>query len=108
MAEQFAFEKIQWNRRAIEFYKGPPAAVTCIVNGMCDEFLSRAGFPLDEDSRVCGRNLFHLVENRFQSGALADDPLERTLRLIWHRVHDGRPISQRNVDTCGFPRDSNC
>src|SRR4029077_18174738 len=54
MTEQFAFQKIQRNRRAIELYKGTPAALTGLVNGVSDEFLAGAGFPLDEDSRVCG------------------------------------------------------
>jgi len=43
--------------------------MTCVVNGMCDEFLPRAGFPLDEDSRIGGSHLFYLFENRFQGGA---------------------------------------
>jgi transposase len=79
---QFAFQKIQRDGRAIEFYKSAPATLTGVVNGMCDEFFSRAGFPLDEDSRVCGGNLLHLVESRFEGSAIADDPLERTLGLI--------------------------
>jgi hypothetical protein len=89
MTEQLAFYKIQRNGRAIEFYKSAPTAMTCIVNRMCDEFLSRAGFPLDKDSRVCGRDLLHLVENRFQSGALADDSLESSLRAVYLGVRDG-------------------
>src|SRR5258706_1603886 len=71
MTEQFAFQKIQSNRRAIQLYKWASEALTGVVNGMCDEFLACTGFILDEDSRVCGRNLLHLVEIRFESSALA-------------------------------------
>jgi hypothetical protein len=52
------------------------------VNGVSNEFFSRAGFAFDEDSRVCGGNQLHLVENRFERSTIADDPLERTLGLI--------------------------
>ena len=48
VTEQFAFQKIQRNGRAIEFYESVPDALTGVVNGMRDEFFSRAGFPLDE------------------------------------------------------------
>jgi len=64
------------NRSAIQFYKGPAAALTAIVNGVCDEFFSRTGFTLDEDSRTCGGNLLHLVEDRLEGSAIANDPLE--------------------------------
>jgi hypothetical protein len=70
------------------FYKSAPATLAGVVNGMRDEFFSRAGFPLDEDSRVCGRNLLHLVENRFEGSAIADDPLESTFGLVPHRVRN--------------------
>src|ERR1700688_1015182 len=99
MAEQFAFQKIQRNGRAVQFYKGTSVALTGVVNGMCDEFLSRAGFPFDEDSRVHGSNLLHLLENRFEGSAIADDPLERTLGLIRRRVQDCCIISHRNLYT---------
>jgi hypothetical protein len=47
---------------------------------------SGTSFPLDEDSRVCGRNLLHLFENRFEGGTIANDPLERTLGLVRPRL----------------------
>jgi hypothetical protein len=82
MAEQFAFQKIQRNGRAIQLDESAPDPLTGVVNGVSNEFFSRAGFPFDQDSRVGGRNLFHLVENRFEGGAITDDPLERTLGLV--------------------------
>jgi hypothetical protein len=45
-------------------------------------FFSRARFPFGEDSRVCERNLLHLVENRFEGSAIADDPLESAFGLV--------------------------
>src|SRR5258708_38400144 len=86
MTEQFAFQKIQRNGRAIKFYKSAAATLTGVMNGVSNEFFSRTGFPFDEDSRVGGRNLLHLLENRFEGSAIADDPLERTLGLIPRRV----------------------
>src|ERR1700739_1391981 len=74
MTEQFAFQKIQRNGCAIEFYESAPDAPTGIVNGMRDEFFSRAGFPLDEDSRISGSHLFYLFENRFQGSARTYNP----------------------------------
>ena len=98
MTEQFAFQQIQRNGRAIEFYESAPAALTGIVNGMSNEFFSRTRFPLDQDSRVGGSYLLHLLENAFEGGAIADDPLERTLGLIRPRVHDCCIISHRNLN----------
>src|SRR3984885_6542019 len=107
MTEQFVFQKIQRNGRAIEFYKSAPATLTGVVKGVSNEFFSCTGFPLDEDSRVCWRNLLHLLENRFEGRAIADDPLERTLDLIEPRVHDCCINSHRNLYTQGSPRDCN-
>jgi hypothetical protein len=56
---------------------------------MCDEFLSCAGFSLDEDSRISGSHLFYLFENRFQGGAIADNPLEYSIWVVPSRVRDG-------------------
>jgi hypothetical protein len=69
------------------------------VNGVSNELFPCTGFALDEDGRVCGRNLLHLVENRFQSGAIADDPFERAFGLIWPRARDYCIISHRNLYT---------
>jgi hypothetical protein len=88
MTEQFAFQKIQRNGSAIKLYKSAAATLTCVMNGVSNEFLSRTGFPLDEDSRVCRGNLLHLLENRFEGSTLADDPLERAFGLICSRVRD--------------------
>ena len=52
MTEQLAFQKIQRNRRSVQLDESTSVAVTCVVNGMRNEFLSGTGFPLDEDSRV--------------------------------------------------------
>src|SRR5258705_3937703 len=95
MTEQLAFQKIQRNGRAIKLYKWATEALTGVVNGMCDELLACTGFPLDEDSRVGWRNLLHLVENRFQSGAIADDPIESTFGLVPRRVRNGCIICQK-------------
>src|ERR1700691_2597976 len=73
---------------------------------MGDEFLSGTGFSLDKDRRICRSNLLHLSEDRFQSSATTDDPLEGSLDLIRHRVRDCRTLSHRDLYTQGSPR--NC
>src|SRR5271169_4918722 len=83
-----AFQKIQRNSRATNFYESTSAALTGVVNGMCDEFLACTGFPLNQDSRVGGRNQLYLVENTFQSGAIADDPIESTFGLVPRKVRN--------------------
>src|SRR5882724_4215842 len=95
MTEQFALQKIQRNGRAVQLDQGTPAALTGIVNGVSNEFFSRTGLPLDEDSRVGWRNLLYLVENRFEGSAIADDPIESTFGLFPHRVRNCCIICQR-------------
>src|SRR5713226_1861027 len=95
MTEQFAFQKIQRNGSAIKLYKSAAATLTGVVNGMCDELLACTGFPLDEDSRVGLSNLLHLVENRFEGGAIADDPLESAFGLIPRRVRNSCRICHK-------------
>src|SRR5882762_3719123 len=89
MTEQFAFQKIQRNGRAIELHEGAPDALTGVVNGMRDEFLSRAGFPLDEDGRISRSHLFYLFENRLEGSAIADNPLESSISVASLRVRNG-------------------
>src|SRR5438445_12820627 len=86
MTEQFAFLQIRWNRRAVQLDKWASAALTGVMNGMCDEFLACTGFPLDEDSRVGLSNLLHLVENRFEGRAIADDPINSTFGLTPRKI----------------------
>src|SRR5208282_1480174 len=97
MTKQFAFQKIQRNRSAIQLYKCTSIALAYSVNGMCDELFSGTGFPLDEDSRVCGSNLFHLVEDRFEGSASADDPLERAFDAIRSWARDCCIVCHRNL-----------
>jgi hypothetical protein len=100
VTEQLAFQKIERDGGAIQVDEGTSAALTCIVNGMGDEFFSGAGFALDKDRRVCGSNLLHLSEDRFESSATTYDALERSLDLISRdSVRDCCTISHRNTST---------
>src|SRR5258708_9659858 len=98
MTEQFAFQKIQRNGRAIQLYKSAPVALTCVVNGMRYELFACTGFPLDHDCRVGGRNLLHLLDNRFEGSAIAADPLEsafagiRSRARAWCVVSHPKPL----------------
>jgi hypothetical protein len=49
-----------------------------MVNRASDEFLTGTGFSLNQNSGIGGRNLFDLLEHRFQSRAPAYDLLEST------------------------------
>src|SRR5882724_7845203 len=108
MAEQFVFQKVQGNGRAIEFYKSAPATLTGLVNGVSNKFFSGTGFTLDQDSGVCGCNLLHLFENRFEGSAIADDPLERGPGLIRHRVHGSCIILQATRTIAGTRQEILC
>src|SRR3984885_1460665 len=92
MTEQFAFQKIQRDSRAIQFYKGPPIAPTCIVNSICDEFLSSTGFPLDEDGRISSCNHFDLLQHLPERGTLSHNSLETRYRI--HLVLCAHHLSQ--------------
>src|ERR1700683_1448702 len=100
MTEQFAFQKIERDSGAIQLDKCASATLTCIVQGMRDEFFSCTGFSLDQDRRVCGSNLLHLVENGLEGSTIAYDPPERSLDLIRRpSVRDCCMISHRNLYT---------
>src|SRR6185369_11487643 len=48
MAEEFALEKIIWNRTAIDLDQRTFSARAAFVKGAGDEFLARAAFAVDE------------------------------------------------------------
>src|SRR4029453_4440096 len=55
MSEQLAFEQARGNRGAVHFDEAAFFPTAQLMDCSGDEFLSRSGFPLDEDSRIGGR-----------------------------------------------------
>src|SRR6185369_13080718 len=56
MSEQLAFEQARGNRGAVHFDEAAFFPTAQLMDCSGDEFLSRSGFPLDEDSRIGGRD----------------------------------------------------
>src|SRR3984885_1701893 len=79
MAKKFAFQQIERNRSAIQFYVGAPAARADIVNRARDEFLARAGFTLEKNGGIGWCDSFDLSEDGFQRRAIAYQLLESAL-----------------------------
>ena len=80
VAKQFRFEQAGGDGRAIHLHKRVVAPGTQIVNRPGDQFLSRAGFPLDEHGGICGRYGFDLLQHGAQQWAFAHNFLEVHLR----------------------------
>src|ERR1700683_3801533 len=82
MAKKFAFEQIERNRSAIELYVGAAAARADIVNRAGDEFLAGAGFTLEKNGGIGGRDAFDVREDGFESRATANQLLESALIAV--------------------------
>ena len=67
IAAQLILTKVRSRRRAQ------------IVDGARDQLLAGAGFAADQDGRIGGRDGFHLLQQRLERGAFADDLLEVVL-----------------------------
>jgi hypothetical protein len=86
MTEQFAFQKIEGNSRAIQLDKRTSASRACIVDGMGNQLLAGAGLTLNQNRGVSGRNTFHLSKHGFKRRAVPDNLLECALGLVPPRV----------------------
>ena len=49
MAEEFAFQKVHWDRGTVQLNEWSGPAFTLLVDGARDQFLARSGFALDEN-----------------------------------------------------------
>ena len=52
VAEEFAFEEVRREGRAVDGHEGAVAAVAGVVNALGEEFFPRAAFPLNQDGGV--------------------------------------------------------
>src|ERR1700678_2060928 len=76
VTEQFTFQEIKGNSRAIQLDERTSASRAYIVNGMGDEFLACASFALNQNRGVGGRNRANQVQRFDQSRAAPDDSVK--------------------------------
>src|SRR4030095_3602483 len=76
MPEELGFSKRLGNRRGIEPDKTLVRSRAVVVNRPRDQFLSRAGLALDQDSAVHRRHELEALEHGLHRRALADDVIE--------------------------------
>ena len=82
MTEQFAFQEIKGNSRAIQLDECTPASRACFVNGLGNQFLAGAGFAVNQNGRVGGCNTSDLFKHRFKRTARPDNLLKCTRGLV--------------------------
>ena len=73
MTEQFAFNQGCGECCTIDLYQGSFVASTQAVNGTGGRFLSRSGFPENQDMGVACSNRLYFIEPVFNPVALPDD-----------------------------------
>src|ERR1035438_6297335 len=76
VAEHLTLQQAGGNGGAVELDEGALAARAQVVDGTGEEFLAGAGFAVDEDRGIGGRDGFHLLQDSIQGAAAADDFLE--------------------------------
>ena len=81
MTEQFAFQQILRNGRAVYGQKSQFAPLAVMVNGARHQFLARATLAGDQSSGVAGRQLPDHFENFLHDLASPDDSLIVVLRF---------------------------
>jgi hypothetical protein len=79
VAKKFTFQEIQRNGSAIQSHERASATRADVVNRVCDQLLSGAGFSLDQHGGTGGRDSFDLFEHRFQSRTIPYNLLESAL-----------------------------
>src|SRR5580700_1933977 len=105
MAKKLAFQQIERNGRAIQFYVRASAARADVVNRARDQLLAGAGFSLEKNGGIRWRDTFDQFEYRFQSDAVSYHLFESALTVVLgdgsefcdssHRASPGarRPLS---------------
>jgi len=75
MAEELAFKQVFRDGAAVNFYQRSVAARAGIVNGLRDEFLSRACLTRNQDGRIGWSHDRDLFKQCAQGGTAPDNPL---------------------------------
>ncbi len=73
VAEQLGFKQCLGNSRAVQNNQRPSASTAARVNGLCHEFLTRAGFALDQHRCVTRRHQTDKVNQLGQGRAAAHE-----------------------------------
>ena len=81
VAEQFAFQQILRDGRAVDRQKSLRMALAVMIYGPRHQLLARAAFPRDQRRRVASGQLPDDLENRLHSFAPPDDPQVVILRF---------------------------
>jgi hypothetical protein len=76
MAKQLTLEEVEGNGGTVQLDQRVAAPPASIMNRVSDEFLASPGFSLDEYRGIHGRNTLGLLQDEFQSCAIAYDLLE--------------------------------
>ena len=79
MAEELALQESQRNRRAVQSYERPVPALAVGVNGLRDEFFTRARFALDENGRVGWGDRPNLIQDLTKHCARSHDTCKPAL-----------------------------
>src|SRR6516162_10851999 len=69
VAEEFAFQQVKGNRRAIELYERSSAALAGVMNGPGDQLLARTRLSKNQDRGISWRNDFHKLQRLFEGKA---------------------------------------
>src|ERR1700745_93469 len=73
MSEEFAFQQVKRNGRAVQLYEWAPASWTDIVNRAGDQLLTRTTLSEYQHGGISGCHSFPLREDRLQLRAVAYD-----------------------------------
>src|SRR6516225_7148298 len=86
VAEEFAFQQVKGNRRAIELYERSSAALAGVMDGPGDQLLARTRLSKNQDRGISWRNDFHKLQRLFEGKAGAHHFYsQRTQRLSYIR-----------------------
>ena len=106
MAEQFAFQQIFRNGRAVDGHEGLVAELSLEMNGPGDQFLAGAAFSLDQNGDVAVHHLAHQLQHLVETLAPAHHVREAPLEFVqahfemfhlfpqshrFQRIADGHP-----------------
>ena len=103
VAEEFAFEQVFGDRRAVDGDERLVHAGAVLENGAGDEFLAGAAFAGDQDGRAGRRDLADELVNLLHCGRIADDGLAAFLRVklggkgddLFHRAGGGERLEKQ-------------
>ena len=82
MAEQFAFQELWGDGRAIDIHEGFLAAAAVVVNGSCHQFLACARLAGDEDGVGLRPGYFFNRAKNLLPGGAGSDQISQAVELL--------------------------